>query len=87
MPEWINVAKRNVTWVRFNMCMLGLVNCKKEPINRPEEVWASHDVLVYRFVRRNVIGDMYTESVLKEIWYLHRFGHGSLHVFWQMALS
>eukprot|EP00959_Pyramimonas_sp_CCMP1952_P209945 4392752-Pyramimonas_sp.AAC.1 len=36
-PEWMGLAKKNLTWVQFNMCMLGLVNSKKEPLNKPEE--------------------------------------------------
>eukprot|EP00959_Pyramimonas_sp_CCMP1952_P007574 158243-Pyramimonas_sp.AAC.1 len=44
----MGLARKNLTWVQFNMCMLGLVNSKKEPLNKPEEVWASHEVLIYR---------------------------------------
>ncbi|CAK0892089.1 unnamed protein product, partial [Prorocentrum cordatum] len=47
-PEWMGLARKNLTWVQCNMCMLGLVNSKKEPLNKPEEVWASHEVLIYR---------------------------------------
>eukprot|EP00959_Pyramimonas_sp_CCMP1952_P468386 9493171-Pyramimonas_sp.AAC.1 len=47
-PEWVGLAKKSLTWVQLNMCMLGLVNSKKEPRNKPEEVWASHAVLIYR---------------------------------------
>ncbi|CAK0822523.1 unnamed protein product, partial [Prorocentrum cordatum] len=42
-PEWMGLARKNLTWVQFNMCMLGLVNSKKEPLSKPEEVWASHE--------------------------------------------
>ena len=48
LPEWLEVAKQNITWVYMDMCMAGLKDSSGQPLRKSEEIWASHEVLVYR---------------------------------------
>ena len=48
LPEWQLVAKYNITWVRFHGCMVGLRTADGLRLKKPEEVWASHEILIYR---------------------------------------